>query len=232
MKTVSLSDRFDLALRQSEINEDFQFGTPAGWTAAGTAAGTDARGGVLSLTTAATDNTAASITPNNKTIVVVEDKPVIARFYFQFAEAAVNVANVFVGLFSGAIATAVGNDGAGPPSSYSGFAFFKVDGNLNWFVEASNGSTQVTIELNAFGSLDERAKVAGSSAFQLIEIQVLPKTATKADVSFELNNVCVAKLTDFDITSLAAMAPVILTRAGSAVAQPILVDLIQAAQVR
>jgi len=141
MKTVNPSTLFDSLLRQTEINEDFHGAAPTGWATDGTATATAARGGVLSLASAATDNDAASVTLSAKEVVLADDKPIIFRARIQFAEAATNAANLFVGLFSGTITDAVGDDGAGPPSSYSGFGFYKVDGSLNWFVEASVGST-------------------------------------------------------------------------------------------
>ncbi len=232
MKTVNPSTMFDSLLRQTEINEDFHGAAPTGWATDGTATATAARGGVLSLASAATDNDAASVTLSAKEVVLADDKPIIFRARIQFAEAATNAANLFVGLFSGTITDAVGDDGAGPPSSYSGFGFYKVDGSLNWFVEASVGSTQQTVELTALNSLDGVAKPGATTAFQLLEIQVLPKTSTKCDVTFEIDGVTVAKFTDFVYTSVAAMAPVVSGKAGTAAAQTFLVDLIQVCQVR
>lgn len=234
MNGLKLSDYFLAANRQIEIVQHFFTTSPEGWTAAaasGTVASDASRGGVLSLTTQAADNAVGSLTLATKIALVAANKPLSFAAYIQFAEAATNAGNVFVGLTSQAVATAMGDDGAGPPANYSGVGFYKVDGSLNWFTEYSVATTQNTLELSAAGSLDGVAKAAGSSSYQLLEIDVYPKTSTLCDVVFKIDDVVVQKYLDQVYTSIAAMAPVIIVKAGSTTAEVIKIDLVKFAQV-
>ena len=235
MNGINLAPNYGLADRQMVVVEDFLSGAPSGWAAVattGTVAATNARGGVLSITTQAADNAIGSLTLSSKIFVVAANKPISIAFYLQFAEAATNAANVWVGLTSEAVATAMGDNGAGPPASYSGVGFYKVDGSLNWFTEFSVAGLQNTVELTATNSLNKTLQVAGSASFQLLEIDVIPKTSTLCDVIFKINGSVVASYLDQIFTSMAAMAPVVIMKAGSGTAEVILVDLIKFGQVR
>lgn len=235
MKGVRLSDAFLTADRQVQLVEDFLSGAPDEWTAAatsGTVAAEDERGGVLSLTTNAADNFEGTLTLDSKIAVVAANKPLSFAAYVQFTEQNTDAANVFVGLTSAAVGDALGDDGAGPPSNYSGVGLHKIDGGLNWIAEYSVGTTQKTVELDAEGSLNDVAQVAGSASYQLIEIDVFPKTSTACDVVFKINGTTVAKFLDQVYTSILAMAPVIVTKAGSATAEVLKVDYVKFAQVR
>ena len=229
MKQVSPSELYTKAPTQLEIVEHFWNGLPSGFTGAGSVE-TSGRGGILALTTSTTDNNASSLTPDTKFAVLAAGKPIHFGCRLQFAEANTNTANVFVGLFSGSVAAAMGSDGAGPPADYSGFCFFKADGSTLWSVEGSVSTSQTTLELTAQASLDSLAKTAGSASYQHLEIEVLPKTTTKADVIFTIDGIVVAKFTDFTYTSIASMAPVVLVRTGGTVAESVLIDLYQFVQ--
>lgn len=236
MKSVRVSDAYMGMDRQVEIREDFLNGVTstafAGAAASGAVAALDERGGGVSLTTQAADNAVGTLTSSAKLAVLAAGKPLHFAARIQFAEAATDAANLFVGLFSGTVADAVGNNGAGPPANYSGIGFFKVDGETEWNVEASVSTTQRTQKLNADGSLTDAAVVAGNANYQLLEIEVLPKTATKADVMFKVDGATVAKFTDWTYTSIAAMALVAVVRAGSASAEVLKTDFIKFCQVR
>lgn len=227
---VQLTDRFLKLDRNLEIAEQFPGGLPAGWTGAGTVTALSERGGGISLATTAIDNAVASLTLAAKPFVLAANKPISFAARVQYAEAATNAANVFVGLFSEAVATAVGDNGAGPPASYSGFGFFKVDGGTRWQVEASVGATQDTTELTASNSADNVAHNAGGASYVLLEIDVIPKTASKADVHFKMDGVLVKKLVDWTYTSIAAMAPVAVVKAGAAAIETLKVNLVKATQ--
>lgn len=232
MNGVKLSEAFLTVDRQVQLVEDFVSGAPDEWTTAGTAAAQGERGGVLQLSTAATDNAEASVVLDSAIAAIAANKPFSFAARVQFAEAATNAANVFVGLSDEAAATALGDNGAGPPADYAGVGLHKLDGGLNWIAEFSNSTTQQTLELTAEGSLTGAAIVAGSANYQLIEIDVIPKTSTVCDVVFKVDGVTVAKFLGQVFTSIAAMAPLIVVKAGGGTAEVIKVDFIKFAQVR
>lgn len=234
-KGLVLSDAFLLALRQMIVVEDFRAGAPADWTGtatSGTSAGQDEPNGVHLLTTQAADNAIGTLVQAKKVFSVAAGKPFSIAAYCKFAEGNTNAANVLIGVHSGTPSSALADNGGGPPSSYSGFAFFKADGDTVWSVESSNGSTQVTTQLTATASLDKVAKTAGSSSYVLFEIDVIPKTSTLCDVIYKIDGVTVAKHTDFVYTSIAAMAGLVAIKAGSGTAESIRTDFFNYAIVR
>ena len=102
-------------------------------------------GGEISIVTAGADNdyhflkeTAAGH------FKIASGKPIWFTARFSLTEADTNKANWVFGISSDVAATLLGADGAGPPSSYSGALFFKVDGTMAIQFETSNGSTQTT----------------------------------------------------------------------------------------
>lgn len=234
MNGLNLSQSYLFADRQVECVEHFLAGATGPWAAvatSGTVAALNERGGGLSLLTQAADNAIGSLTLSAKPLLVEAKKPISFAARIQFAEAATNAANVFVGMTSQAVATAMGNDGAGPPADYSGVGFHKIDGGLNWIAEFSNGTTQRTTELSVDGSLNKIAQVAGSASAQMLEIDVLPKTSTVCDVVFRINGIAVASFLDQVFTSMLAMAPVVIYKAGTAAAQTGKVYMVKFAQV-
>ncbi len=236
MKMVRLSEHFLNARRQ--FCEVFRFlsTTPPGFTAtatSGTVAVVDQRGGGLSLLTQAADDALGFLISNSKLCVLAADKPFTFSADVRFAEANTSAANIFVGLSSTTATATLQTAGAGPAANYSGFGFFKTDGgSANWSVEASNGTSQVTAELNAVNSLTKTACVAASgSTHQSLKVEVYPKTTTLADVVFLIDDVAVYKLTDWVFTSIAAMGLLAVVRAGSSSAETLVVRQMEFAQV-
>lgn len=237
MNGIKLSEKFKRALRQAEFFEDFFGITPQGYTitaASGTlAAGTD--GTSLSVTTQAADNAVGSVIGARQSLLAA-NKPLYMIARLQFAEAATNAGNVFVGFSSSAAAAVMGDNGAGPASSYSGIGLHKIDGGLNWIAEYSVGATQKTQELTgiAVATLGQPVTdiAAGSASYQQIEIIALPKTSTLCDVIFKINDVTVMKFMDQVYTSVAAMGPTVVVKAGSSTAEVLLLDYIGWAHVR
>ena len=228
---INLSDRFLKADRQWEVLGDFRGGT-TGWTAAATSGTVGVgTGGQLSLTTQAANNAEGTVTLGTKPALPAAGKPISFAARIQMTDST-GAAQAYVGLSSAAIADALQDSSAGPPANSSGFGFFKT-ASTNWTVEASNGTTQVTAELTAVNSLDKLAKLPGSASYQLLEIDFMPKNATQCDVIFKINGITVYKITDFVFTSMAAMAPLAMIKAGAAGAAEVsLYDFIKAAGVR
>lgn len=189
-------------------------------TAAGTAAALNLRGGGVALPTSATDNSKAGVRGAGNIVLLAKGKTAYMAAKLQWAEAATDKANLFVGFTSAAQAAAMQDNGAGPPASYSGIGFFKTDsGSANWSIEVSLAGTQTTAELTASNSLDKIAHPAAGSAYQLLEIAVYPKSDAAADVIFKIDGVVVYKIMDWVITSIAAMAPQVMIMAGTTTAE-------------
>lgn len=189
-----------------------------GFAVAGTTAVKD--GGGISNATAASDNAEASVASDAKLFKYSgADNSAQLRWLVDFTEANTDDANVYVGMHSATIADTLGDDEAGPPANYSGFGFFKLSGNTTWSIEASNATSQTTVELSAANSLTAGAQSSGGGTRQLLGIDVIGKTATKADIVFTIDEVAVYKLTDFDMTSIAACALVAFMKASGANAE-------------
>ena len=187
--------------------------SPHLWTATVTDTGTvlplTTHGGGVALTPSdgtVADNDETYLGFTNKNIVPTNLKPIVFQTVIQFAEANTNTANVLVGLMSTTAANMILDDAGGPAASYSGLNFFKIDGGLNWWVEASVGGTQTTVELTAVNSLDKLAHVAGSSAKQTLRIEFIPQSTTQAAVNWYIDGVLVYSLL-WTYTSVVAMSP-------------------------
>ena len=213
-----------LAERQLAFSETFlTTGTSSRGviTAAGTAAVLSVNGGGVALPTSTTDNSKSGWRPAGNIHTLGNGKTCWMGAKLQYSEANTNAANLLVGFCSTALASAMQNDGAGPPSSYTGAVFYKTDGqsSSNWFVEVSLGGTQTSAELSASNTLDKLAKPAAGSAYQFLEVLITPKSATNADVIFKIDGVTVYKFMDWVITSAAAMSPIVMIMAGSTTAE-------------
>jgi len=100
--------------------------------------------GVASIVTAAVDNDYHyAFTPQP-----VTDLETTTGFWYEarvrLVEAATDDANWFCGLVANSDigATILGDNGAGPPASYDGAYFYKVDGTMSIMFEASRAATQ------------------------------------------------------------------------------------------
>jgi hypothetical protein len=217
MKSVQPGDRWLNLPNNCEIIADYAGGGIPPNRTITTTSGTQVLSevGVSIVPQAATDNAIGSSLSNAKHWLPAAGQSILFTARLKFAEANTDDANIYVGLTSSTAANTIGNDGAGPAASYSGFGFFKVDGGLNWNVEASNGGTQLTTELTANNSLSDVAHVAGSASWQTLEIDVKMKTSTKCDVMFRINGVTVVKLTDYVWTGMVAMGEAVAIKNGS-----------------
>lgn len=202
-------------------------------TAAGTATGLNVNGGGIAIpTAAATDNSKSGWKPIGNIVTLGAGKTAWMGAKLQYTEANTNSANLLVGFISTVIGSALQNDGAGPPSSYSGAVFFKTDGgSANWSVEVSLAGTQSTAELSASNTIDKLAKPAAGSAYQYLEVLIMPKNATYADVIFKIDGVTVFKVMDWVITSVAAMSPIAMIMSGSTTPETINLRRVDFAQV-
>lgn len=206
------------------------FLTPAlgpNWTAANDGAtGTNtfnaASGGTMSIVTAAADNDYHwIITPTQYRFLA--GKPLVAVARLQLTEAATNAANIVFGVSSVTGATATRDNGAGPPTSYSGALFTKVDGGTVWQFGVSVGSAQQNqTNVGAFTS----------GAWTELALSYEMLNATLGRVTPFLNGVPVGSPVTFAISGAALMSAIVGVKAGSTSAETLIVDYVGVRQTR
>lgn len=167
-------------------------------TNSGTAVEQDAHGGVIQLNASdgtVADNDEAYLFSVNENWLFTNAKPM--RFKCRIAlvddDASLSdVANVIAGFVSGANAEDTLLDtGGGPPASYSGAVFYKVETGTAWAAEVSIGATQVAVTLTSPGR-------PGNAVYQVLEIEFLPVSATSAVVNFYIDGTRVGQTTAWD----------------------------------
>jgi hypothetical protein len=205
-------------------------------TDSGTASVGDAAGGIIALVPSdgtVADNDEAYIESANEVFKFAGDKPLLFEARVQFSEANVDDANVLVGLLDAVGANSLVDNGGGPPSSYSGAVFFKVDGGTVWQTETSNSTTQTTNELVASNTnnLAKKAVTAGGSAYQTLRIEYQPYSSTNAYVSFFVDGVLCAQH-DYIFTSATEMQIGIGVKNGGANNETLNVDYVACVQER
>jgi len=236
-KLVALPDFALLARRQHGFFDDFEQLVPGGrWTDTSGDSGAawsvaSATGGVATGVTGATDNNEAYLHSTAGQFKLANDKPLTAEAYLQFAEANTDAANVFFGLADAIGANTLVDDGGGMKTSFSGAAFYKVDGELNWRVIYSNGATQTIVELNAENSYDRLAKTAGGAAYQQLRIELSPRN-NAVDAKFFIDGTLVYKMSGKSISSATLMDAGFGVKAGSSNEETLNVDYALAYQLR
>lgn len=171
---------------------------------------TDARaGGVAILTAAATaGNEETYLAREPEAFKAIAGAHICFGALVQATEDDTNQNNLIVGLTDAMTTALMRDNGAGPKTSGSTFAFYKVDGGLNWWVHVSNSTTQTSVELTATNSYDNQAHVGSGSADQFLEIEFQAKTSTTGDVIFKIDGATVYKITDYVYTSATDMQAV------------------------
>lgn len=204
-------------------------------TDSGTAATSDAAGGVLVLTASdgtVADNDEAYVHGQSEAFKFADGKPIVFEARAQWTEANTDDANILIGLKDAGAANSILDDGAGPPASYSGVCFFKADGDTVWSVENSIGTTQKTTQLTAANCLSGVAQTCGAGTYQTLRIEVTPITSTKMDIAFFIDDVLVAKHKDQTMASATEMELFAGVKNGGANNEVLYVDYIACAQKR
>ena len=134
----------------------------------------DGVGGVILLTTGATDNNEA-YHYSNEILKIAANKPFEIEARIQYAEANTDDANVVVGVMDAIAANHLLDNGAGLAASFDGACIYKVDGETRWRVKSSNGTTKTDTETDV---------TAGGSSYQLLRIRVEPISSTEAEITF------------------------------------------------
>ena len=205
-------------------------------TDSGTASVGDAAGGIIALVPSdatVADNDEAYIESANEVFKFAADKPLVFEARVQFTEANTDDANVIVGLLDAVGANSLVDNGGGPPSSYSGAVFFKIDGGTVWQTETSNSTTQTTNELTStnVNNLSKKAQTAGGAAYQTLRFEYMPYSATNAYVTFFVDGVTVAQH-DYIFTSATEMQIGIGVKNGGANNETLNVDYVVCSQER
>lgn len=143
----------------------------------------DAAGGVIQI--AASNTTNASQTADNdecylkgvcEAFKFAADKPLTFQARVKPISNSINTTNVIVGLKDAVAADSIQDNGAGPPSSYSGAVFFLADDATNkWKCETSVGTSQTTVTTT---------KTVTNSTWYELRIDVLPISSTQCEVHF------------------------------------------------
>lgn len=152
-----------------------------GWqfiTAAGTAAIVDGVPGELDLVNSASNNSDIYLARVIEEFLFADDKPLWWSTRLRLTESNTDDANIIAGLMDAVAFGALQNDGAGPPASYSGAVFFKVDGGTVWQFETSLAGTQTTTalaDLSPDGATDYHTLVIEARRRDATTVEIIPK---------------------------------------------------------
>jgi hypothetical protein len=171
-------------------------------------------GGVLLATTDTSDENEVIISSPAAQFLFAANKTIYFGAKIKTQERATNTANVTVGLVSGNANASMGDAGAGPPASYSGANFFKVDGGTVWQCETSLAGTQDTS--TSIGAVD-------TANYIVLNAVIYTTSATSATAKFYFNGTLVATKT-FTYTSAAQMKFMVGVHTGSAGAETLYID--------
>lgn len=204
--------------------------TTSGDTGTGASAAVDADGvgGLLTLTTGATDNNEAYLLTTNELFKIVADKPLLFEALIDYDEANTDDANVACGFMDAVGADSILDNGAGPKASYSGAVIFKVDGETVWQFETSIGGTQTTT----------KSKHTAGGAAQELRIEIRPINSTEAEAIPFIDGAQMRdandKLIKHTITFASAteMNAFVGAKAGGANSEVVNVDYVAAYQLR
>ncbi|RPI88841.1 MAG: hypothetical protein EHM42_04065 [Planctomycetaceae bacterium] len=217
--------------------DDFEwYLSPHRWTSLSADAGTSvaaaatAVGGTVVLTTGAVDNSECALGTTVKLFRPADDKPLVFDARLQYAEAAVNAANLFAG-FADVLTTAdlLQDNGNGPKASFFGAGLFKVDGDSAWRCVSARGALQ---------TVTAGVASAGGPAPQTVRVEIQPVDATNAEVTFYVDDLPLRDLAGLPVkhtltlTGFASLQAGVFAKAGSATSETISVDYIAAYQLR
>ena len=217
---------------------NFATGTD-GWTslaadAAATVAVNDARGGIVTLTTAATDNNECMLRSTTELFLPTAGRPSFCRVRLTHTEANTDDANLFFGFASAAGANLMVDDGAGVRTTGSIFGIYKIDGGTVWRCVTRNDTTvtdtiSVTSNDMTSGVYHElEVQIAEFSTLQCVVTFLVDGYYLRDNTSYSNvieHRVSYASLTEMNFVALYA-------KAGSANSEVPLVDWAIAAQAR
>lgn len=205
----------------------------SGDTGAAPSLATDGKSDVI-LTTGGTNNNECYLVSNLALDLTVGQQTLLEAKVLA-SEAATDDLNFIFGLVSGSTTDTLQDDGAGPPASYSGACFFKVDGGLVWNIESSVSTSQTT---------NTTTLVSAQADYQLLRILIDVRTATEAFVTFHVGQsghnffrqVCDSNnlpiVHTVNPTSFAAAKVIVGAKAGGSNSETPRVDYVRASQTK
>lgn len=154
---------------QHELKDDFHYYNSAElWTSlavdAGTSVAIDAAGvgGIVKLTTGATDNNEAGLFTTNELFLLAAGKSLRAGVRLQFTEANTDDANMLFGFADAPGADALLDNGGGVSTAFTtAILIYKIDGGTVWRFHVENGADT---------DLYTSTLTAGGSSYQWLEI--------------------------------------------------------------
>lgn len=210
-----------------------------GWTSLAADGGTsvavgDARGGIVTLTSGATDNNEVMLRSTNELFLPTEGRDAYCRVRMTHTEANTDDANLFFGFASAAGADLLVNDGAGPRTSGSIFGIYKVDGGTVWRCITRNGS-------DSTDTISVTSNNMTSGVYTDLEVFIVKFSTTQCVVTFKVGGDYLRDTTSYNnriehrvsYASLTEMNFVALyCKAGDTNSEVPLVDYACAVQVR
>lgn len=232
--------------RDFEIFNDFpNFATGTdGWSslaadASATVAVNDARRGIITLTTGATDNNECDVRTTTELFLMLAGKPCWCEFLAQYAEANTDDANICFGFSDLIAANMLIDDGGGVVASMDGALIYKLDGGTVWRCHSSNGATR-TDNITAITAGGTTGGYYGNDdGYHMFRIEIADYTSTSNQVTFWydgsqlrdsttnlpiVHTVLVASATEMEVGAY--------VKAGGANSEVVLIDYIGAGQVR
>ena len=194
--------------------DDFLFYTTVhnGWTTTASDSGSitanDAAGGTITLNPSdgtVGDNDETYLKRTQETFLMASGKPIWIGARMKFTEANTDDANIWFGVKDALAANSLVDNGAGMATSFSGFGFFKQDGQTLWSIIVSLSTTQTIVQLSKANTLTKLDYTAGSTAFQRLECEFRPQQYGLADICFFIDGVLVYKVNNFDYTNATEM---------------------------
>lgn len=217
--------------------DDFEwYLAPHRWTSltadAGTAVtvGNTTPNGAVVLTTAALDNSECALGTTTRPLRPADDKPLMLECRIQYTEAAVNAANIFVGVADTlAAADLLLDNGQGPRPALHGVGLYKVDGESTWRVVSVRGGVPL---------ITASTVPAGGPAPQTLRLEIQPLDASVAEVVFHIDDSQVRDAVGFPVKHLFPLAGCpalqagVFLKAGSTAVETLAVDYIALYQLR
>lgn len=212
-----------------EVFDDFVSYTDGDeWTLTASNSGSatvgDAKGGVLSVDTSdatVEDNDESYFHSTNEVFLPVAGEDIIFEARVLLTEANTDDANIIFGISDTVGANTLQDNGAGPPASYDGAVFFKVDGGTVWQAETSNAGTQDT---------DTNVGAFSSGTWTVLRGEITSDTGdTTATVTWYVDGVS-GGTSSITFSGLAEMHVLLGVKAGGANEETLEVDYVRVTQ--
>lgn len=182
----------------------------------------DRAGGWAQIVTDVNDNDEFYLASIGESWLLAEGKPLYFEARVELTEANTDDANILVGLLDANGANTLLDNGGGPPASYSGACWFKVDGGTVWQFETSNAGTQSTTT---------SAGTFTSGTADRLGFIFDPNDGTTGVVTPYLNGVA-GTAKNITLASLTEMNLVLGVKAGGAHAETLKIDYARILAVR